>query len=109
MKSLHFDWEKGVQKGDDRIGEYRDWDVEYVPMRSVESLDDVSKPDGRTLYFDQANDRYMMFVDGAWVIRENSWVQKEVLDTKAYIDMPNKRSMTFLNPRTIEFGIKITF
>jgi len=34
---------------------------------------------------------------------------QRILDTKAYIDMPNLRSLTFLNPRDITFGIKISF
>jgi len=109
MKSLHFDWEEGSQDGEDRIGEYRDWDTEYIPMREIESTSDISTPDGRTLYFIQDQDQYMMFVEGAWEVKSDSWVDKEVIDTKAYIDMPNVRGLTFLNPRTIEFGIKFSF
>ncbi|MBN2366717.1 MAG: TonB-dependent receptor [Calditrichaeota bacterium] len=109
MKSLHFDWEEGSQKGDDRIGEYRDWDTEYVPMREIGSLSNISSPDSRTLYYVQDDGQYMMYVDGAWEIKSESWVEKEVLDTKAYIDMPNVRGLTFLDPRTIVFGIRFSF
>jgi outer membrane receptor protein involved in Fe transport len=108
-QSLHFDWEEGTQNGDDRLGEYRDWDVDYVPMQEIESTEDISSPDSRVLYFSQENDQYMMYVDGAWEVRKDSWVQKEVLDKKAYIDMPDERALTFLGPRTIEFGIRISF
>ena len=109
MQSLHFDWEDGIQNGDDRIGEYRDWDTEYVPMRSVNSTDNVSNPSSRVLYYDQTVEQYRMYEDGEWIERDNSWVQSNVIDNKAYIDMPNIRSMTFLNPRYVEFGIKIMF
>ncbi len=35
--------------------------------------------------------------------------QKRVLETKAYIDMPNLEYFTFLNPRDIYWGIKVNF
>ncbi len=34
---------------------------------------------------------------------------KRILDTKAYIDMPNLTYFTFLNPRDIKFGLKFSF
>ena len=34
---------------------------------------------------------------------------QRILDTKAYIDMPNLTYFTFLNPRDITFGIKVYF
>ncbi|MDZ7300955.1 MAG: TonB-dependent receptor [candidate division KSB1 bacterium] len=34
---------------------------------------------------------------------------KRILETKAYIDMPNLTYFTFLNPRDIRFGLKIDF
>ncbi len=34
---------------------------------------------------------------------------KEILRTKAYIDMPNFRSLTFLDPRDISIGVQIEF
>jgi len=80
MRSLNFSWEEGVEHGNDRIGEYRDWDVEYDPLEPNPTND----PE---------------------IARRN----EERKETKSYIDMPNIRSMTFLNPRNIEFGIKVTF
>ncbi len=35
--------------------------------------------------------------------------EQEILDSKAYIDMPNIRSVSFLNPRDIYFGISVYF
>lgn len=34
---------------------------------------------------------------------------KRILETKAYIDMPNLTSFTFLNPRDFKFGIRVSF
>ncbi|MGP8330473.1 MAG: TonB-dependent receptor [Methanosarcinaceae archaeon] len=34
---------------------------------------------------------------------------QRILDTKAYIDMPDLTYFTFLNPRDIKFGVKISF
>jgi len=35
--------------------------------------------------------------------------EQQILDDKAYIDMPNIKSLTYLNPRNITVGIKINF
>jgi len=32
-----------------------------------------------------------------------------VLEDKAYIDMPNEADRTFLNPRSVMFGMRISF
>jgi hypothetical protein len=109
MESLHFSWEDGIEHGNDRIGEYRDWDVEYVPMQTVSDLSVVENPETRVLYYDQAADNYMQYVNDSWVERNKSWVKKEVLNKKAYIDMPNLRYFTFLNPRDIKIGIRVNF
>jgi outer membrane receptor protein involved in Fe transport len=34
---------------------------------------------------------------------------QRILDTKAYIDMPNLTYFTFLNPRSVRWGIKLSF
>jgi hypothetical protein len=34
---------------------------------------------------------------------------QQVLDDKAYIDMPNQGFLTFLNPRDIFFGLRLSF
>ncbi len=90
MQSLRFDWEEGVHKGNDRVGEYRDWDVAYDPLEEL-----IPNP---------GND--------SQIAAENEAIDQrnaERIENKAYIDMPNVRSMTFLNPREIKFGVKISF
>jgi hypothetical protein len=80
MASLNFSWEEGVEKGDDRIGDYRPEGVAYDPLEQNPHNDPEIQA---------RNDR-----------------RKE---DKSYIDMPNINSFTFLNPRDIFFGVKINF
>jgi len=108
MKSLRFSWEEGVEKGSDRVGEYRDWDVEYRPMEQINDISQVLNPDLNTIYYSENTEKYLKYSSSGW----NEVSKKEldeVLDKKAYIDMPNYRYFTFLNPRDIYFGIKIDF
>ncbi len=109
MESLHFDWEEGLEHGDDRMGEYRSRDVDYIPMVSTENVYDINEPVNRVLYYDQTTERYMQYRNDTWITRSEEWTQKNVLDKKAYIDMPNLTYFTFLNPRNITLGIKINF
>lgn len=109
MESLHFSWEEGAEKGNDRVGEYRDWDVEYVPMQMFDDINSVGEPEARVLYYDMATETYMQYEDNEWVEKSYRWAKKEVLDKKAYIDMPNLTYFTFLYPREIQFGMKINF
>jgi len=80
MESLRHPWKDDVFKGNDRIGVYRDWDVEYDPLVPNPNNDPV-------------------------IAAEN----EKRIETKSYIDMPNIHSLTFLNPRMIHFGIRISF
>jgi hypothetical protein len=49
----------------------------------------------------------MQYVNGQWVVADQSTVDR-VLDNKAYIDMPNQEYLTFLNPRNIFWGLRIS-
>ena len=80
LASLNFSWEKGDEKGDDRVGTYRPQGVAYD-----------------TLELNPNNDPE---------IHKSNEARKE---KKSYIDMPNIDSLTFLNPRDIIFGVKIYF
>lgn len=141
MGSLHFDWEEGVEKGDDRIGTYREDDVEYTPMREI-NIDPLQLQELGYEYDDDGSGAVYLY-DGARIIsvieNENGsytpdfddtqqvkqWVEwdeendqwvavsksriNRLLEDKAYIDMPNIKSMTFLYPRTIKIGFQISF
>ncbi len=80
LESLNFPWEEGVEHGNDKIGDYRPDDVPYDPLEPNPNNDPAIKA---------RNDRRKA--------------------TKSYIDMPNIKALTFLNPRRISFGIKIDF
>lgn len=80
LQSLHFSFEEGLEEGDDYVGTYREYDVEYDPL--------VPNPD---------NDS---------VIESENQKRR---DTKSYIDMPNYQSLTFLDPRKFTFGIRFKF
>lgn len=84
MRSLHLEMYKGQEYadagfvgGNDRYGEFRDYDVPYDPWEP--------NPD---------NDP------------EIEARNQERLKTKSYINMPNVRFLTFLMPRMVSFGIK---
>ncbi len=142
LSSLHFDWEKGLEKGQDRLGTYRDFDVDYIPMREISynPLDpkllseDLTTGETGAVYqfkgyaiedyqYDDNNNIIGYIYDYSTIVTEyigydystDGWhsVSKstfnQLLDDKAYIDMPNIQSMTFQNPRQIKFGIQVSF
>jgi outer membrane receptor protein involved in Fe transport len=78
LASLRFSWGEGIYRGNDRIGDYRPSDVKYDPLEP--------NPD---------NDP------------EIAARNQERIDNRSYIDNPNIRSLTFLNPRKITFGIRL--
>lgn len=80
LESLNFPWETGEEKGNDLIGEYRPENVAYDPLEANPYHDPVIKA---------RND--------------------ERKRTKAYINNPDIKALTFLNPRDIVFGVKIHF
>ncbi len=80
LESLNFSWEEGVEHGNDKIGDYRPDGVPYDPLEPNPNND----PE---------------------IAKRNEERKKN----KSYIDMPNIKSMTFLNPRKITLGIKLDF
>lgn len=94
--------------GDDQPGDYREPDAAFDPIYAVDAVDGVSSPIDGALYYDLSQDSYMTFSDGSWGPADQSRVD-QVLDDKAYIDMPNNYVMGFLNPRTVFLGLRLTF
>ncbi|MBC8403571.1 MAG: hypothetical protein H8E14_18985, partial [Candidatus Marinimicrobia bacterium] len=109
MNSLHFDWEEGIQKGNDRVGEYRDYDVDFIPMETVMDIYSILKPEAQPVYYDNTLESYWQYEDGNWVSRSDKWVKKKVLDTNAYIDMPSLSYFAFLYPLQVKLGIRVDF
>ncbi|MCF7826190.1 MAG: TonB-dependent receptor [Candidatus Marinimicrobia bacterium] len=111
--SLHLPWEEGTEQGDDELGVYRSWDTEYRPIFSVDSIGIVQgTPQSHEIYWDKSDGSYRKWDDST-----NDWDATPVsqsdidklIEDKAYIDMPNIRSMSFLNPRQITLGVRIKF
>lgn len=113
MESLHLPESDAYDNipGDDEVGEYRDPDVDYQPIESRGVIDYENDPgeDG-VIYYNASSGAYMVYDEETevWSPVDPDRLQ-HVLDTKAYIDMPNMSSFTFFNPRRIFFGVRISF
>ncbi|MBL7074832.1 TonB-dependent receptor [candidate division KSB1 bacterium] len=114
MESLHLPASIGDElgygniPGDDRPGDGRKTGVDYVPVEWKPSISNVTNPNSRVIYYDASTEKYMQYVGDVWVEVESKRID-EILDNKAYIDMPNQTYFTFLNPRDFFFGINVTF
>ena len=114
MRSLHLPSNtKGLNyvniPGDDQPGDYRKSGVAYVPIVTANDVTTIADPNVNDLYYEASSKRYLRYTaSGDWVDEQKSRVNK-ILDNKAYIDMPNQKYLTFLNPRDIFFGIKLSF
>jgi len=94
--------------GDDTPGDYRDPDVAYDPIFAVPDLASVSEIQDGVLYYDVSQGNYMTHNNGAWSPADQGRVD-QVLEDKAYIDMPNESYLLFLNPRDVFFGLRLSF
>ena len=91
--------------GDDRPGDYRDFDVDYVPIQGVRDISTITTPNEDLIYFDASSSNYYEYANSSWQTVDKSRMDK-IKDDKAYIDMPNFKFFTFLNPRDIYLGLK---
>lgn len=95
--------------GDDQPGDYRKIGTEFVPIEAVSSLESVSDPNTRALFYDTSSGAYYRWDgNGNWQAADGGFVD-EVLENKQYIDMPNANWMWFLNPRYVLFGLSLSF
>ena len=106
--SLHFPESEEYSNipGDDVVGSYRDPGVAFEPICATNVTCPYGDAASDVLYYDRETGAYTVFQDGAYVPADPSRVDR-VLETKAYIDMPNQGFLTFLNPRDIYFGIRV--
>jgi hypothetical protein len=113
MKSLHLPADIGDElnygniPGDDRPGMYRDYDVPYQPMENVNNTDGYVGSSG-VIYYESSTGRYMEYVNGVWS-QVDSGRLLQILDDKAYIDMPNQSFLAWLGPRSFFWGLRISF
>ena len=108
LSSLHFPASDDYSNipGDDVVGAYRSEDVPYQPMEAIQSRAEADGVAG-TIYYERASESYIVFENGAWTPADAGRVS-DVLETKAYIDMPNQGYLNFLNPRNVFFGVRIS-
>jgi hypothetical protein len=119
MQSLHlpsFDPTVNTQigytniPGDDHPGMYRKAGTDFQPIVAMSKYSDVralTNPSTRPFYFAADQGRYYQWNGSAWAEVDHGRLQ-QVLDDKAYIDMPNLDTFTFLNPRRIFFGVRLS-
>jgi len=110
LQSLHLpesDFYNNIP-GDDKIGTYRDYDVPFQPIERIQSRADVDDAAEGTIYYEAESDAFIVFEEGNWRTPDAGRIE-DVLDEKAYIDMPNQSFMTFLNPRNVYLGLRLNF
>lgn len=114
MESLHLPKDKLEEinllnqriPGDDRPGDYRPSDVTYVPIEVSVNL--PAEGNTRALYYNTTEGKYYQWNGSAFVDADGNFVD-QVLDDKAYINMPNQSFFNFLDPRTIRLGVRFSF
>jgi outer membrane receptor protein involved in Fe transport len=110
MESLHLPASKDYDNivGNDKPGDYRKNDAPFQPIEQVGNVADLANPSLRAIYYEKNSGKYMSYTEeNGWAEVNKSKIQK-ILDDKAYIDMPNQSSFSFLNPRQWFFGIKVS-
>jgi len=111
LRSLHLpesdDYQTNIP-GDDKIGSYRSYDVAYQPMQRIATRESITEPHERVIYWEFESRQYISYRDGSWVQADQQVVDQALKD-KAYIDMPNQSFLTFLDPRDIFWGIRLSF
>lgn len=122
MRSLHLDEDLFRQlpegnappyrwvPGDDVPGDYRDYDVEFQPIEAYAALPSNGPPAGfeRQWAWSEDTNDFWRWTGSSWEEVPDNEVE-QVLDDKAYIDMPNHRFNAFMNPRRITVGVRIGF
>lgn len=89
--------------GSDRPGDFRQPGVEFQPIVRMNAIPEGG-PDERALYYESGD--YFVYRNGEFQPADQGFVQ-QVLDDRAYIDMPNLTYQTFLDPRQIYLGLRI--
>lgn len=121
LKSLHWpsDTFEGLETGDpyriiygkDQPGDFRKPGAPFTPIEIVTEL--PSEGNARALYYVWAGDdgqsgKYYQYQGGSFKEASGDLVDT-VLDEKRYIDMPNGTFRTFLNPRSVHLGLRLSF
>ena len=102
--------------GDDRPGTFREGDVNFVPIEIVATAANLPATEDLPALIQTADVLYYVHDTGDWYHWDGSnWgtasssFVNDVKNDKAYIDMPNEWHRTFLNPRTVSVGVRVSF
>lgn len=121
LRSLHWpkDTFEGLETGDpyriiygnDQPGDFRKPGAPFTPIEIVDALPETGN--SRALYYvwegeDGQSGKYYRFEGGSFTEASSDFVDT-VLKEKRYIDMPNAAFRTFLNPRSVHFGLRLSF
>jgi outer membrane receptor protein involved in Fe transport len=103
--------------GDDKVGDYREPGVDWQPMEQQAEIDQNTPPpsadrmkDGNSIaiYYASKTKDYWWYRDGAWSKVPQDKID-QVLEDKAYINMPSQSTFWFLDPRQLFFGLTVSF
>ncbi len=117
MKSLHLSSEMYDERmgyinisGNDKPGDVRRDGAAFTPIEAVGNITSipVNQIQRTAVYWDKATSRYMEYNGTGWNEANASKISR-IMDDKSYIDMPNMDYFTFLNPRDIFWGLKVSF
>ena len=110
LRSLHLpesdDYTTNIP-GKDKIGAYRSYDTLFQPMERIPLRTSVTAPEPGVIYWEYDTRSWFEYRNGAWTSANQGTVD-DALESKAYIDMPNQNYLTFLSPRDIYWGLRIT-
>ncbi|MDX1740128.1 MAG: TonB-dependent receptor, partial [Rhodothermales bacterium] len=82
--------------GDDKPGDYRDYDVAFQPMELTTVISETRPAMEGVIYYNPET-RQFLELSGEQLAEVEQGRLDKILDTKAYIDMPNQSYLTFLN------------
>ncbi|MCK5457176.1 MAG: TonB-dependent receptor, partial [Melioribacteraceae bacterium] len=92
--------------GEDNPGDYRK-SGDFTPIVPVSDINTVGEPSDAAIYWDKTTQRYFEHNGNQWVVVEEGKMHT-IIQNKQYIDMPNQEFFSFLNPRKIYFGLKLS-
>ena len=102
--------------GDDKPGTFREGSVNFVPIEVVATAANLPATEDLPTLIQTADVLYYVHDTGDWYHWDGSnWgtasssFVNDVKNDKAYIDMPNEWHRTFLNPRTVSVGVRVSF
>jgi hypothetical protein len=98
--------------GDDMPGDVRKEGVAYQPMVALTRLTDLNTSNyqnSHPIFWVKETGRYYQYSSTRGWQEADAGLVQQTLDDKAYIDMPNQETTTFLNPRRIFYGVRLTY